>query len=74
MLVHALIIIWYARHGRHGAGIARRRAAQPWYTAETEPAFQDMPTSLRRVMITARISAGSQASPAPQQIQEVLTA
>jgi hypothetical protein len=30
-----------------------------------------MPTSLRRVMITARISAGSQASPAPQQIQQI---
>jgi hypothetical protein len=74
MLIHTLIIIWYARHGHDPAGIARRRAAQPWYTAKTEPAFEDMLTSLRRVMITARISAGSQASPTPQQIQEVLAA
>jgi hypothetical protein len=74
MLVHTLIILWYARHGRHAADTARRRQAQPWYTAKTEPAFEDMLTSLRRVMITARISAGSQASPTPQQIQEVLTA
>jgi hypothetical protein len=74
MLVHTLIIIWYARHGHHGTGIARRREAQPWYTTKTEPAFEDMLTTLRRVMITARISAGSQASPTPQQIQEVLTA
>jgi hypothetical protein len=74
MLVHTLIILWYARHGRHDTDIARRRQAQPWYTAKTEPAFEDMLTSLRRVMITARISAGSQASPTPQQIQEVLTA
>jgi plasmid stabilization system protein ParE len=74
MLVHTLIIIWYARHGHDEASIARRRHAQPWYTAKTEPAFEDMLTSLRRIMITARISAGSQASPTPQQIQEVLTA
>jgi hypothetical protein len=60
---------------RHaGGGIAARRAARPWYTAKTGPAFEDMLTSLRRVMITARISAGSQASPTPQQIQEVLAA
>jgi DDE superfamily endonuclease len=74
MLIHTLIIIWYARHGRHGSDIARRRAAQPWYAAKTEPAFEDMLTSLRRVMITARISAGSRATPTPQQIQDVLTA
>jgi len=74
MLIHTLVICWYARHGHHGNDIARRREAQPWYTAKTEPAFEDMLTSLRRVMITARISAGSQASPTPQQIQDVLTA
>ena len=74
MLIHTMIIIWYARHGHHHADIARRRAAQPWYTTKTEPAFEDMLTSLRRVMITARISAASQASPTPQQIQDVLTA
>ena len=74
MLVHTLIIIWYARHGHHGSDVARRREAQPWYTAKTEPAFEDMLTSLRRVMITARISAGSQVSPTPQQIQDVLAA
>jgi hypothetical protein len=74
MLVCTLIIIWYARHGHHRADIAGRRAAQPWYTAKTEPAFEDMLTSLRRVMITARISAASQATPTPQQIQDVLTA
>jgi hypothetical protein len=31
----------------------------------TRPAFEDMPASLRRVVITARISAGSRASPTP---------
>jgi hypothetical protein len=74
MLIHTLVILWYARHGHHDSDIARRREAQPWYQSKTEPAFEDMLTSLRRVMITARISAGSQASPTPDQIQEVLAA
>jgi DDE superfamily endonuclease len=29
MLIHTLIIIWYARHGHHDAVITRRREAQP---------------------------------------------
>jgi DDE superfamily endonuclease len=74
MLIHTMIIIWYARHGHHAADVARRRAAQPWYASKTEPAFEDMLASLRRIMITARISAASKASPTPQQIQDVLAA
>ena len=74
MLVHTLIIIWYARHGHDDAGIARRRAAQPWYASKTEPAFEDMLDSLRRVMITARISRTRSTPPAPEEIQHVLAA
>jgi hypothetical protein len=59
---------------RKDPGIAACRAARPWCTVRAWPAFEDMHASLRRVMITARISACSQASPAPRQIQEVLTA
>jgi hypothetical protein len=40
-----------------------RRRDQPWYTAKTEPAFEGMLTSLRRALITARISAGHPAHP-----------
>jgi DDE superfamily endonuclease len=74
LLVHTLIIIWYARHGHDPAGIDARRAAEPWYTAKTEPAFEDMLTRLRRVMICARISGGSAAHPEPEQITAVLAA
>ncbi|HEX6449360.1 MAG TPA: transposase [Trebonia sp.] len=74
LYVHALIIIWYARHGHRPQNIAARRAAQPWYTAKTGPAFEDMLTALRRVLITARISAGSRETPTPRQTQEVLAA
>jgi len=51
-----------------------RRAAQPWCATKTQPAFEDMLTQLRRTLITARISGGSPAQPAPAQIQAVLAA
>jgi transposase len=74
MLVHTLVITWYARHGHDPAGITERRRAQPWYPAKTEPAFEDMLTKLRRVLICARISGSSPAHPEPEQITAVLAA
>src|SRR5215471_5215160 len=61
LIVSTLITLWYARH-----------ADQPWYTAKTAPAFEDMLTQLRRTLITARISQGSQANPTPEQTRHVL--
>lgn len=74
LLVHTLVITWYARHGHDPAAITERRRAQPWYTAKTGPAFEDMLTALRRTLICARISGGSAAHPGPEQIQAVLAA
>ena len=74
LLMHTLVITWYARHGHSPARIAARRRAQPWYHAKTEPAFEDMLTQLRRVLITARISGGSTAGPTPEQTKTVLAA
>jgi len=74
LLIHTLIITWYARHGHDPAAITARRRNQPWYTTKTQPAFEDMLTQLRRVMITARISAGSAAQPTPGQTRAVLAA
>jgi hypothetical protein len=65
LLVHTLVIIWSARHGHDPAGITARRAAEPWYTAKTEPAFEDMLTRLRRIMITAASPAVPQPAPNP---------
>jgi hypothetical protein len=67
LLTCTLIITWYARHGHSPARITTRRHAQPWYRAKTEPAFEDMLTQLRRVLIAARISKGSGAHPTPEQ-------
>jgi hypothetical protein len=74
LLVHTLVITWYARHGHDPADITARRQAQPWYRTKTEPAFEDMLAKLRRVMICARISGGSPAHPEPEQITAVLAA
>ncbi len=71
MLVSAIVVIWYARHGHDPADIDDRREDQPWYTDKTEPAFEDMLAKLRRVLITARISGGSAAQPTPEQIRAV---
>jgi SRSO17 transposase len=74
LLTCTLIITWYARHGHSPARITARRHAQPWYPAKTEPAFEDMLTQLRRVLITARISKGSSTHPTPEQTKAVLAA
>jgi hypothetical protein len=74
LLIHTLVVVWYARHGHDRSDIDQRRAAQPWYRSKTEPAFEDMLIKLRRTMITARISGGSPAQPTPQQTQAVLAA
>jgi plasmid stabilization system protein ParE len=74
LLIHTLVIVWYARHGHSPARITARRHAQPWYPAKTEPAFEDMLTEFRRVLITARISKGSAAHPTPEQTKAVLAA
>ena len=70
LLVHTLVIVWYARHGYDRVGIADRRAAEPWYAAKDEPAFADLLTKLRRTMITARISGGSPAHPNPNKSKQ----
>jgi hypothetical protein len=74
LLVHTLVVIWYARHGHDPADVDSRRAAEPWYTSKAEPAFEDMLTKLRRTLICARISGGSAAHPEPAQITAVLAA
>jgi len=74
MLVHTLIVIWYARHRHDPADIDDRRAAQPWYRTKTEPAFEDMLTKLRRTLIAARFSGTGPAQPTDEQVHAVLAA
>ena len=74
LLVHTLIVLWYARYGHDPADIDDRRAAQPWYRSKTEPAFEDMVIKLRRTLIAARFSGSRPAQPTSDQIRIVLAA
>jgi hypothetical protein len=74
MLVHTIVITWYARYGHDPADVDDRRAAQPWYRTKTEPAFEDMLTKLRRTLIAARFSPSRPGQPAHDQIRAVLAA
>jgi len=74
LLVHTLVVLWYARHGHDPADIDDRRAAQPWNRTKTEPAFEDMLIKLRRVLIAARFSGSHPAQPTGDQIRAVLAA
>ena len=74
LLVHTLIVCWYARHGYDPAGIDARRAEQPWYTEKAEPAFEDMTVKLRRTLIAARFSAPNPAQATDAEIRAVLGA
>jgi hypothetical protein len=74
LLVHTLIVCWYARHGYDPAGIDARREEQPWYQEKTEPAFEDMVIKLRRTLIAARFSPAHPAQPTDTEIEAVTAA
>ena len=74
LLVHTLIVCWYAMHGYDPADIDARRQEQPWYQEKTEPAFEDMVIKLRRALIAARFSPANPAQPTDTEIQAVLGA
>ncbi|HEY8641494.1 MAG TPA: transposase [Candidatus Dormibacteraeota bacterium] len=74
LLMHTLIVIWYARHGYDQADIDARRDDQPWYGEKTEPAFEDMLIKLRRVIIAARFSPAIPAQPTTDEIRAVTSA
>jgi hypothetical protein len=71
LLVHTLVVCWYARHGHHPDIVAERRARAPWHRDKTQPAYHDMIIKLRRVLIAARFRAGSTRQPSPQEILAV---
>jgi hypothetical protein len=74
LITQTLVIIWYTGHGDHHATVTERRRQAPWYRSKTHPAYQDMLTTLRRVLITARFRAGKTANPTPEETHAVLLA
>jgi hypothetical protein len=74
LLTQTLVVLWYATAGHHPDDVTHRRAAAPWYTSKTQPAYQDMIIKLRRALITARFRAGKTRTPTPEETHAVLLA
>lgn len=72
LLTQTLVVLWYTLHGDHHATVTQRRAEAPWYPSKTQPSYQDMITTLRRTLITARFRAGRPHKPTPEETQAVL--
>jgi hypothetical protein len=58
-VAYALVVIWYFRHGRPDADVARARLHAPWYRHKREPSIADMLAALRRTIWVARLFAGA---------------
>jgi hypothetical protein len=58
-----ITVLWYTLHGHHPSDAADQRARSAWYVTEAEPSFADLTAKLRRVMITARLSADDPGRP-----------
>lgn len=71
LTVQSLVIIWYTEHGHSPDITADRRAAAPWYRTKTHPAYLDMITKLRRILIAAKFRAGQARNPTPEQTLQV---
>jgi hypothetical protein len=71
LTVQSIVIIWYAGHGHSPDLAAERRAAAPWYRTKTRPAYLDMISKLRRILIAARFRAGQARNPTPEETLQV---
>ena len=74
LAVYTLVILWYAQYGRPGQDVASHRTRSPWYTAKTEPSFQDMTETLRRVIIATRFTPTTPGQATNEEILAVTTA
>lgn len=72
LITQSLTITWHTLHGT--TDITHRRHEAPWYRTKTRPAYHDMITQLRHVMIAAKNHATNPDQPTPQEIHAVLQA
>jgi hypothetical protein len=74
LTVYTMTILWYAQHGRPRQDVAAHRILSPWYKTKTDPSFQDMTDTLRRVILATRYSPTTPAQPTNQEILAVTEA
>jgi hypothetical protein len=66
LAVHAIVVVWYAEHGRAAEHVARIRVIAPWRRDKRAPSFADMLGALRAELLRARLSA----HPLPECVRE----
>jgi hypothetical protein len=74
LITQTLVVLWYATAGHHRDDVTHRRAAAPWYTSKSQPAYPDMIVKLRRVLIAARFPATNPHQPSHHEILAVQAA
>lgn len=71
LFTQSIVIIWYHLAGHSPATARDRRDRAPWYATKTCPAYTDMITKLRRVLIAAQFHPGVARQPTPEEIRAV---
>jgi hypothetical protein len=71
LLVQSLVVVWHALHGNPSADVSRRLRQAPWHRTKTDPSYQDMIATLRRVIIAARFKRACADQPTPEEIAEI---
>lgn len=71
LFTQSIVIIWYHLAGHSPAITRDRRDRAPWYATKTCPAYTDMITKLRRILIAAQFHPGVPRQPTPEEIHAV---
>jgi len=71
---YTLTILWYTAHANPDTDVTTHRRLSPWYRTKTEPSFQNMLDTLRRVIIADQFSPGSPGHATIEEIRAVTTA
>lgn len=69
---HAIIVLWYWRHGNPEQDVAAARAAAPWYRKKIDVSFSDMLAALRREIWAERFSLNPLIKGGRQKIRNLL--
>jgi hypothetical protein len=71
LFIQSIVIIWYHLAGHSPAITRGRRDRAPWYATKTCPAYTDIITKLRRILIAAQFHPGVPRQPTPEEIHAI---
>ncbi len=70
LLVQAIVVVWYLRHGDAARDVSAMRKLSPWNRRKRQPSFADMLGALRAALWRHRVSA----YPLPERVRRNLEA